>query len=80
MDQLMGGVLLTDGWGHRSRKLAAKAFALSPEEMENRHHLTFDTYEEEKLTLEEYLSWVISGHLTKYTSWPDPFSQGAVLP
>ncbi len=53
------GVLLTDGWGHKSRKLAAKAFNLNPEEMENRHHLTFDTYEEGKLTLEEYLGRVI---------------------
>jgi len=55
----IGGVLLTDGWGHRSRKLAAKTFDLNPEEMENRHHLTFDTYEEGKLTLEEYLGRVI---------------------
>jgi putative hydrolase of the HAD superfamily len=55
----IGGVLLTDGWGHESRKLAAKTFDLNPEEMENRHHLTFDTYEEGKLTLEEYLGRVI---------------------
>lgn len=25
----------------------------------NRHHLTFDTYGEGKLTLEEYLDWVV---------------------
>jgi putative hydrolase of the HAD superfamily len=55
----IGGVLLTDGWSHESRKLAAKTFDLNPEEMENRHHLTFDTYEEGKLTLEEYLGRVI---------------------
>ena len=55
----IGGVLLTDGWSHESRKLAAKTFDLKPEEMENRHHLTFDTYEEGKLTLEEYLGRVI---------------------
>ena len=52
----VGGVLLTNGWGHRSRALAAKAFDLNLEEMEDRHHLTFDTYEVGKLTLEEYLS------------------------
>ena len=52
----VGGVLLTNGWGHHSRALAAKAFDLNLDEMEDRHHLTFDTYEVGKLTLEEYLS------------------------
>ncbi len=52
----IGGVLLTNGWGHQSRALAAKAFDLNLADMEDRHHLTFDTYEVGKLTLEEYLS------------------------
>ena len=52
----VGGVLLTNGWGHESRALAAKTFDLNLDEMEGRHHLTFDTYEVGKLTLEEYLS------------------------
>jgi putative hydrolase of the HAD superfamily len=52
----VGGVLLTNGWGHQSRALAAKTFDLNLAEMEDRHHLTFDTYEVGKLTLEEYLS------------------------
>ena len=52
----VGGVLLSNGWGHQSRALAARAFDLNLEEMEDRHHLTFDTYEVGKLTLEEYLS------------------------
>jgi putative hydrolase of the HAD superfamily len=51
----VGGVLLTNGWGHQSRALAADAFDLNLEEMEDRHHLTFDTYEVGKLTLQEYL-------------------------
>ncbi len=51
----VGGVLLTNGWGHQSRVLAADAFNLNLDEMEDRHHLTFDTYEVGKLTLEEYL-------------------------
>jgi putative hydrolase of the HAD superfamily len=55
----IGGVLLTDGWGHRSRKRAATNFKLELAEMEDRHHLTFDTYEEGKLTLEEYLGRVV---------------------
>ena len=45
----IGGVLLTDGWSHESRKLAAKAFDLNPEEMESRHNQAFDTYELGKL-------------------------------
>ena len=55
----IGGVLLTDGWSHESRKLAAKTFDLNPEEMESRHNQAFDTYELDKLTLEEYLSRVV---------------------
>ncbi len=55
----IGGVLLTNGWSHESRKQAAKTFALNLDEMEDRHHLTFDTYEECKLTLDEYLSRVV---------------------
>ena len=55
----IGGVLLTDGWGHVSRKLAAKAFDLNPEEMESRHNQAFDTYELGKLTMKEYLSRVV---------------------
>ena len=51
----IGGVLLTNGWDHQARKRAATNFKLELAEMEDRHHLTFDTYEEGKLTLEEYL-------------------------
>jgi putative hydrolase of the HAD superfamily len=55
----VGGVLLTNGWDHQARKRAAKMFGLNLDEMEDRHHLTFDTYEEGKLTLDEYLSRVV---------------------
>jgi putative hydrolase of the HAD superfamily len=55
----IGGVLLSNGWGHESRKLAAKTFDLNPEEMEIRHHLNMATHEEGKLTLSEYLNRVI---------------------
>ena len=55
----IGGVLLTDGWQTKSRKLAAKVFRLDFSAMEERHHTVFDTYEEGKLTLEEYLGWVV---------------------
>src|SRR5665811_1264765 len=52
----IGGVLLTNGWDHQARERAATHFKLDLAEMEDRHHLTFDTYEEGKLALEEYLS------------------------
>lgn len=55
----VGGVLLTNGWDHHARKRAAANFNLELAEMEERHHLTFETYEEGKFTLEEYLGLVV---------------------
>lgn len=52
----IGGVLLTNGWDHHARRRAATNFKLDFAEMDNRHHLNFATYEEGKVTLEEYLS------------------------
>jgi putative hydrolase of the HAD superfamily len=55
----IGGVLLTNGWDHGMREKAAQTFDLNYEEMNERHHLTFDTYEEGKLSLYEYLERVV---------------------
>ncbi len=55
----IGGVLLTNGWDHNTRTRAAEKFNLDYEEMNERHHLTFDTYEEGKLSLDEYLQRVV---------------------
>lgn len=55
----IGGVLLTDGWKQEYRELAAKEFHLDLAEMEERHHLTFDTYEVGKLSLADYLKRVV---------------------
>ena len=55
----LGGVMLTNGWDRNARELAAQTFSLDRKEMDDRHHLTFDTYEAGKLTLEQYLSRVI---------------------
>lgn len=55
----IGGVLLTNGWDHIIRARAASKFSLDYEEMNERHHLTFDTYEEGKLSLDEYLNRVV---------------------
>ncbi len=55
----IGGVLLTNGWDRHSRRHAAEKFGLDFAEMDERHHLTFDTYEEGKLSLEDYLTRVV---------------------
>jgi putative hydrolase of the HAD superfamily len=55
----IGGVLLTNGWDHNMRQKAAETFNLDYAEMNDRHHMTFDTYEEGKLTLYEYLKRVV---------------------
>jgi putative hydrolase of the HAD superfamily len=55
----IGGVLLTNGWDRGGRKGAIDIFKLDPDETEERHHLTFDTYEAGKLTLDEYLDRVV---------------------
>lgn len=51
----IGNVLLTNGWGHESRFLAVDKFKLNKAEMEDRHKLTYDTYELGKISLDEYL-------------------------
>lgn len=55
----IGGVLLTNGWDHVARQRAASHFGLDLADFEDRHHLTFDTYEEGKITLDIYLERTI---------------------
>ena len=55
----LGGVLLTNGWDRGLRKLVATQFKVDPAEMDERHHLTYDTYEAGKISLSEYLRRVI---------------------
>lgn len=55
----IGGVLLTNGWDRHARQRASERFSLDWEEVDERHHLTFDTYEVGKLTLDDYLRRVI---------------------
>lgn len=52
----IGGVLLTNGWGHESRYLAAEKFDLDIPEMESRHGIAFETFELGKINLDEYLN------------------------
>ena len=55
----IGGVLLSNGWGHEFRYLAAKKFNLDIPEMEKRHSIVFTTYEEGRISLTEYLNRVV---------------------
>lgn len=69
----IGGVILSNGWGHESRKLAAETFHLNPDEMEDRHHINMATHEEGKLTLSEYLNRVVFYKKRSFT--PDQFRE-----
>ena len=55
----IGGVLLTNGWDTALRKQTAEHFQVDYEEMDHRHRVTYDTYEQGKTTLESYLKEII---------------------
>jgi putative hydrolase of the HAD superfamily len=55
----IGGVMLSNGWGHESRRSAAHVFNLDFDDMDERHHVIQVTYEEGKITLNEYLKRVV---------------------
>ncbi len=63
----IGGVLLTDGWNRHARQRAARRFKLEWAEMEDRHRLISDICEEGKLTLAEYLDWVVFNEKRPFT-------------
>ena len=63
----VGGVLLTNGWDRYAREKAIAQFQLDADEVHERHHLTFDTYEEGKLSLDEYLRRVIFHEKRQFT-------------
>jgi putative hydrolase of the HAD superfamily len=55
----IGGVLLTNGWDRNARTLAAENFSLDFHDLDERHHLTYDTYEAGKISLDEYLNRIV---------------------
>ncbi len=55
----IGGVLLNNGWDRKARQDAAKSFGLDYTDMEERHHLTYDTYEAGKINLDTYLDRIV---------------------
>lgn len=58
----IGGVLLTNGWGHESRREASKVFGLDYAEVTELHTFIFNVYEMGSITLDEYLDTVIFNH------------------
>ena len=55
----IGGVLLSNGWGHLSREAAAKKYGLDYLELDELHHFIFNVYEIGSITLDQYLDTVI---------------------
>ncbi len=55
----IGGVLLTNGWDQALRFEAADKFGIDYYELNERHQMTFDTYEEGGIGLDEYLDRVV---------------------
>ena len=55
----IGGVLLTNGWDTALRKQTAEHFSVDYTELDHRHRVTYDTYEEGKMSLETYLRQII---------------------
>lgn len=63
----IGGILLTNGWGHESRKEAAEKFGLDYAEVNALHTFIFNVYEIGSVTLDEYLDTVIFNHPRDFT-------------
>lgn len=55
----LGGVVLTNGWDHKTRAKAVELFKLDGKEFENRHSLLFGDYEIGKITLDTYLQYAV---------------------
>jgi putative hydrolase of the HAD superfamily len=58
----IGGVLLSNGWGHESREAAAVKFGIDYAEMDALHDFIFNVYEMGKISLDFYLDTVVFNH------------------
>ncbi|MGN6264954.1 MAG: HAD family hydrolase [Ginsengibacter sp.] len=63
----IGGVLLTNGWGHESRMAAAEKFKIDYEQMNILHNFIFNVYEIGKISLNDYLDTVIFNKQRDFT-------------
>lgn len=55
----IGGILLTNGWGHESRQKAAMTFGFDYKEMEILHNFIYNVFEIGSISLDEYLDTVL---------------------
>ncbi len=63
----IGGVLLSNGWGHNSRQKAAKIFGLNYDEMDVLHNFIYNVYEIGRISLDDYLDTVVFSHPRSFT-------------
>lgn len=63
----IGGVLLTNGWGHASRQEAAKVFNFNYEKLDVLHHFIYNVFEIGSISLEEYLDTVLFNESHDFT-------------
>lgn len=63
----IGGVLLTNGWGHESRQKAAKVFGFDYEEVNDLHNSIYNVFEIGSISLDEYLDTVLFDHPRDFT-------------
>ncbi len=79
----IGGVLLSNGWGHESREKAAKLFNIDYVAMNALHEFVFNLYEIGSIDLEEYLDTVVFNKPREFTKEDFKaflFSQSVELP
>ena len=79
----IGGVLLSNGWGHESREAAAVQFGFDYTEMNRLHEFIFNVYEIGNITLDEYLDITLFYQPRSFTREAIKdfiFSQSVALP
>jgi len=58
----IGGVLLSNGWGHEARQAAAKEFGIDLFEMGILHDFIFNVYEIGRISWDDYLDTAVFNH------------------
>lgn len=79
----IGGVLLSNGWGHESRMAAAKKFNIEYDEMDILHDFIFNVWEMGKISIDDYLDTVVfkqKRNFSRKTFKDFMFAQSVQLP
>jgi len=69
----VGGVLLTNAWDHEERNLAIEQFHLDKDEVESRHKLCVQPFEEGRMSFDEYLQQTVFSQPRSFS--PEEFKQ-----